>query len=117
MPNPSTQPTQSEPEFACNMDVFGAQELARLLDLIHELISTADDSEDLADGHRLRFDTGRSRYTEFAEWMGLQQRCCPWIKFGLDLDGDVVRISLTAVEAARPALAEEFAGLLAKMRE
>ena len=115
----TTQPapsTESEPVFACNMDAFTSEQRVRHMALVREHLAAADLTEELPDGFRLRYDKGSHRYAGLAEWITLERLCCPWIQFGLALDGERVELSLRAPEAARPVLAEEFAPLLAALR-
>ena len=111
------QPTNdgATPAFACDMDAFTSQQRERHMALIEQHLLAADGTKELPDGYQLCYDNGSHRYAELAEWIGLERLCCPWIQFGLDLEGETVTLSLRAAEAARPVLAEEFAPLLSAL--
>ena len=106
----------ADPAFACSMDAFTSGQRERHMAFIEQHLLAADATEELPDGYQLRFDKGSERYAELAEWISLERLCCPWIQFGLELDGETVKLSLRAPEAARPVLAEEFAPLLTALR-
>ena len=102
--------------FACNMDAFTSEQRERHMALIEQHLLAAEETTELPDGYQLRFESGSHRYADLAEWISLERLCCPWIQFGLEIEGEAVKLSLRAPEAARPVLAEEFAPLLAALR-
>ena len=102
--------------FACDMDAFTSEQRERHMALIEQHLLAADETAELPGGYQLRYDNGSHCYAELAEWIRLERLCCPWIQFGLDLEGETVTLSLRASEAARPVLVEEFAPLLTALR-
>ncbi len=102
--------------FACNMDAFTSEQRERHMALIEQHLLAADEAKELPGGYELRYDNGSHRYADLAEWISLERLCCPWIQFGLEIEGETVKLSLLAPQAARPVLAEEFAPLLTALR-
>lgn len=102
--------------FACNMDAFTSEQRDRHMALIEQHLLAADETTELPGGYQLRYDNGSQRYADLAEWISLERLCCPWIQFGLEIEGEMVKLSLRAPDAARSVLAEEFAPLLTALR-
>ena len=67
----------------CNLTVFSRADRVRHHDLGQLLRANAAQVVELSHGYGLRFDP--SRFTEIAEWVSLESRCCPFFTFELEL--------------------------------
>jgi hypothetical protein len=52
--------------------------------------------EELSDGYGIRFAYSRSLFTSLSEWATLEQLCCPFLTFTLELQRDQGPIWLKA---------------------
>jgi hypothetical protein len=94
---------------ACNMTAFTPDDRRRYDALRARVMAAIDDVIELPNGYRARLGSGAS-VGETAEWISLEQRCCPFIEMTLQLnEGGAVWIELTGRPGVKEILASEFA--------
>jgi len=67
----------------CNFAVFSPSERARHRELSQRLKTALDQAVELPNGYGLRFEP--PQFTELAEWITLESKCCPFLNFQLEL--------------------------------
>jgi hypothetical protein len=67
---------------ACAIGVFSAAEFARHAELTRRLAAAVVTRRALADGWSLRLGE-RAALGDVGEWISLERRCCPFLKFRL----------------------------------
>jgi len=105
--------THSSTPLACVPGGIPAAERPAHFELLKRLFGTeARERRELADGYTFRFDA--SAWSDVARWIGNERRCCPFLRFDVELhaaDGDIwVRLRVPAgvhafLEAELPPLA------------
>lgn len=76
-----------ETPLACNLGAFDAAERERHQALVHDLLAARQEVWELPDGYALRFTSERERLLALAEFVSLERLCCPFLTFGLDVEG------------------------------
>ena len=99
----------AELPIACNMDALGAEERERHGELVATL-REAKGVEAVEDGYVLSFPADGAVFQRLAEWVTLERRCCPFLRFELRLseEEDVVELGLRGREGVRAFLSEEL---------
>ena len=74
-------------EVACKISVFDSKERKYYDELRKELtnIMTVEES---SNGYTFIFPNNQPLLLKIAEWISLENRCCPFIKFSLNASGD-----------------------------
>jgi hypothetical protein len=91
----STSSGSDTPPVACRLDAFTKEENARHAKLITALAERVQDKRELSKGYEFRLDDSAKTFTETAEWITLERRCCPFFEFTLtwtEARGSVLRI-------------------------
>src|SRR5947209_3280460 len=81
---------QSQPKpipFACNLKAFTPQQRSEHGKLGDRLMPAVATVRELKDGYSLQVDTSKVSVAEVAQWVDLEQKCCPFFDFQLDLHG------------------------------
>jgi hypothetical protein len=78
----------NEQPIACNLGALTGRERERRSNLFAGLSGGADRIEELPGGYSIRFPPGRTSWSTLAELVGLERRCCPFLRFTLTLDED-----------------------------
>jgi hypothetical protein len=73
---------------ACNLQAFHTEEHQRYTALTKRLRSAVADERELDDGYAFRIAVERLPPMEITEWIGLEQRCCPFFEFELRFEAD-----------------------------
>ena len=71
----------------CRLDALDAAERERQSALRARLDSALERVEELPDGYLLRYRADASLFIAAAEWITLERRCCPFLRFGLEWHG------------------------------
>ena len=98
---------------ACDLAALTASERSRRAELADSLRANVVGIVPLADGFELRLHAPAFATLPVAEWIVLERRCCPFLRFAvvLEPDEDWVRIALTGGPGVKEFLAT--AGLAA----
>lgn len=72
------------------------------------LFSAIREQKELPDGFVFRFDPAAAPFTDVARWIELERRCCPFLRFALEVEGDASWLRLTGPEGVREFLREEL---------
>jgi hypothetical protein len=92
---------------ACNLDAFDPSELPRYRRARQAVHAAVRDISELADGYRLNLGTGADTFLTAAEWIALERRCCPFLRFALELtDEGQVWLSLTGADGVKAFLGD-----------
>jgi hypothetical protein len=99
----------AELPIACDMDALGTAERERHGELVATL-REAKGVEAVEDGYVLSFPADDAVFQRLAEWVTLERRCCPFLRFELRLseEDDVVELGLRGREGVRAFLTEEL---------
>jgi hypothetical protein len=96
---------------ACDMTAFTPDERRRYDALRARVTAAFEDVAELSNGYRVRLGSATVA-GEVAEWMTLEQRCCPFIELTLQMkEGGTVWLELTGRPGVKEVLASEFAAL------
>ena len=113
--SPRTQ--HSTPPLACVADGIPAGERTAHFELAKRLFTTAVlQKRVLSDGYAYRFET--EALDDLAHWMNNERRCCPFLKFVLELEpgkGDLW-LSLTGPDGTHDFLDAELPAVPASVR-
>ena len=71
---------------ACNLDALDRAEQARRAELARTVVSRAVAALETADGFALRFDDDPALVSDAFDWIRLERRCCPFLRFELAFD-------------------------------
>ena|SRR5687767_13157740 len=97
---------------ACVPGAIPVAERAAHFERLTRLFTTAlRERRHLPDGYAYRFDAGS--FDELARWITHERRCCPFLRFGLELSADdgPVWVSLTGPAGTRTFLDAELPAL------
>jgi len=96
--------------FACNLKAFNTGENQRYASLTKQLRSAVLEERELDDGYAFRISVGRFSPATIAEWIALEQKCCPFFEFGLRFEADQgpVWLHLTGRPGVKEVIRDEF---------
>ena len=96
-------------EVACKISVFDSKERKYYDELRTELTNTMTVEEN-SNGYTFIFPNNQPLLLKIAEWISLENRCCPFIMFSLNVSGDsdAIRVELTGNKDVKYLLKEEF---------
>jgi hypothetical protein len=98
-------------DIACRIHALDAAQRERQRELLALMRTSAQDRVDLPDGYALRLPTDARLVTQAAEWIGLERRCCPFVRFELDWGtDDRVWVRFTGGPGVKTFLAHEILG-------
>ena len=90
-----------ERNLVCIIGVFSRDQKIRHQTLINEVLSTVRDIKELSNGYQVGFPYDPSLFLKISEWMTLEHLCCPFFNFTLQLEHDVIRLSITGSSEAK----------------
>jgi hypothetical protein len=107
--------TEAEKPIACNLGALTGAEQARRVLLAQELQRNAVRISEMPDGFELTVDSPSSTALLVVEWFLLERRCCPFLRFSLQLEPetDVLRVQLSGRTGVKAFLAAAGLGTLA----
>jgi hypothetical protein len=91
---------------ACVLDALTAEQRARLEELLGVLRGMLSDVEETATGFRARL--GGISLIDIAEWIALERRCCPFVRFTLEVEGDETIVAVSGPEGTKAIFAAEL---------
>lgn len=94
----------------CNVNALTAEQHARLQSILPDLMATAQEIEELADGYAIRFPPDGGTYHAIAEYISLERLCCPFFHFVLEVqpDGGPLWLRLTGPDGVKAFIREEL---------
>ena len=103
----SDQPTTAA--IACDMSALTPVQRKRHTELYRILRRIVRKVDELADGYALGFARADLICIDLAEFMTLEQRCCPFLNFSLDMPaGGPIQLRMTGPQGTKDVLREEF---------
>lgn len=92
----SSQQTSEVSSFSCNLSALDRDQRKRHDFLANDLFPKHLEIKELPDGYGFRFPNDRLLFTALSEWITLEQLCCPFLTFSLELQRDQGPIWLKA---------------------
>jgi len=100
---------QASDALACNLKALTQAERARHQQLGHAWHAAVADRREFGDGYAFRIDPSKISIVELAEWIGYEQKCCPFFRFRLDVDeARSVWMTLSGRPGVKQFIAAEF---------
>ncbi len=75
-----------ESPFYCDLDALDAAERQRRTALFARVRAAAGEVRELSDGYALRLSAGADAARDALEFALLERRCCPFLRFRLELE-------------------------------
>lgn len=99
----------SELPIACDLTAFTPEQRQRHIDLGRRLEQAVQEVQELADGYAFRYTPHDTLWSDAAEYVDLERRCCPFFTFTLkrEVGGDVWLL-LTGSEDVKAFLATQL---------
>jgi hypothetical protein len=94
---------------ACRIDALDADERRRHATLLRDLLAGAADLRRIPGGWAATFPEEPAVLTRLSEWVGLEKRCCPFLRFRLDYGAGRTRLRVTGPREAAQVLADALA--------
>jgi hypothetical protein len=96
--------------FACNLGALSAAERKHHTELSAKLLGAVVNRKPTADGYAFRLDRTRISLSEVGEWIAMEQKCCPFFDFRLELgrENGPLTLSLGGREGVRKFIEAEF---------
>lgn len=106
---------RSEPKempIVCNMNVFSPEERENHIRTTVYLFQSVQDIQETENGYKFIFPNSNDpeKFTQFAEFIYNERRCCPFLEFTLKISptDKPISLSLTGPEGTKEFLQEEF---------
>jgi len=97
--------------FACRIDTLDARQRQRQQELLGVMRRSAQATDELTDGYAFRLPTDPILFHQAAEWVSLERRCCPFVKFALEWkEDDTVWVRFTGAPGVKEFLAAAILG-------
>ena len=94
--------------FACNLNAMNREERQRYGVLVQKMRKAQVGQKELANGFEFSIDPKRFSLVELAEWITYESKCCPFLTFGVTVDGGDVRLALTGEKGVKEFLKAEL---------
>jgi len=96
--------------FACDLSALSAEERARRHALAASLPKAITELQELADGYAISVNPGVLSARDLGEFVGLEQRCCPFLTFRIvaGTSGEVSTLEVTGAPGAKQFIASAF---------
>ena len=107
--NETTCGCNNTTEVACKISVFNSEE-RKIYDALRKELTETMSVEEGPTGYTFIFPNNQPLLLKIAEWISLENRCCPFIMFSLNVSGDsdAIRVELTGNKDVKYLLKEEF---------
>lgn len=92
-----------EAPIACNLGVLTAAERKHHDELGREIFSSVERRQRTSDGYSFRLEK-RVSFRDLTDWVALEQRCCPFFDFRIDVACETGALTLTL--GGRPGVRE-----------
>lgn len=93
---------------ACDMKALTAAQRTEHSKRTKQLFAAARERKELKDGFAFRIDLAASPLDETARWIDLERLCCPFLRFGLEVDSGVSWLRLTGPRGVKEFLRKEL---------
>ena len=80
---------------ACDLTALSGAERERRRSLATKIHLTVAGRREIADGYALRLARDKVSAGELRDWISLEGRCCPFLRFARTQDGDDIWLHLT----------------------
>jgi len=102
--------TEKESPFACDMSAIAADQRGAHLAAIDKLFGAVETFHELPNGYTFRLPNESDVLLTAAQFIALEQLCCPFFSFGLEIEreGGTVWLSLTGREGVKPFIMAEI---------
>lgn len=109
-PATSGEKQTANDKFFCNINALNPAERAHHKQLTEKLIAARKGIVETEKGYELQFSPSSVSFTELAEWVAAEGKCCPFFDFHLDLEreGTLVCLRLTGEEGIKSFIRTEF---------
>ena len=98
------------PPIACRLDAFDPEARRRHARLIDTLRTGIRGNRPLEEGQAFELEGGEASFLEAAEWITLERRCCPFLRFTLKWSGEgTPELHVTGPPEARDIILATFA--------
>ena len=90
-------------DFSCDFSVMSPEEHQRHTSLIRELFDVVRATQETQDGFLFEFPRSDGQLLKIAEWATLENRCCPFFHFSIDLkpQSDVIEVGLAGPSGSK----------------
>jgi hypothetical protein len=79
----------------CDLTALTPTERARRVTLAKKVHAAVTDRRELPDGYTFRLDEQKVIVAEMHDWIGLEGKCCPFLRFALIREGGQMWLNLT----------------------
>jgi DNA-binding transcriptional MerR regulator len=101
----------ADPAIACRANALDKTQRKRQQELLALVRRSAQVTRDLPDGFAIRLPSDATLFQQAAEWVGLERRRCPFVRFSLQWNqDDSVWIELTGAPGVKEVLEAEILG-------
>jgi len=102
--------TEKESPFACDMTAIAADQRDAHLATINKLFQAVEGVRELPSGYSFRLPNESDVILTAAEFIALEQLCCPFFGFALEIERErgAVWLSLTGREGVKPFIMAEI---------
>ena len=100
----------AEAPFACNLKALSSAERAQHRDLSLRLFAAVIETREENDGYAFRIAADKATLADLAAWVVLEQQCCPFFGFQIELvrDRGPVWLHLTGRAGVKEFIRDEF---------
>ena len=100
--------SSSDAAIACDLTALSTVERGRRRLLAMKIHAAATGRRELADGYALRIARDKVSVRELEDWISLEGRCCPFLRFEPAQDGDELWLHLTGRAGVKEFLKSEM---------
>lgn len=99
--------------FSCDFSAMSPEEHQRHTRLVRELFHDVRATYERHDGFTFEFPRSDGQLLKIAEWMTLENRCCPFFRLSVDLkpQSDVIEVGLTGPVGSKNVIQSYLKGL------
>ena len=96
--------------FACDLKALTPEQRKEHQKLSKELASAVSGLRELPDGYTLQIDSTKLPLVGIAQWITLERRCCPFLRFRIDVEtaNDTMSLSLQGAPGVKKFIEMEF---------
>ena len=96
--------------FYCNLKALSPVERERLHQLVEKLKGARIETKELPDGYAFRLQSEQISFSELAEYVSSERKCCPFFDFEIELqrDGGPLWLRLRGKEGVKEFMRHEF---------
>lgn len=94
--------------FACNPEAMDKEQRARYTILTKQLFATKGNVRELPDGYADGFSANPQTIKDAAEFISYERLCCPFLNFGMVVEGENLSLQLKGEEGVKEFLKSEL---------